>query len=258
METKIRPLRADEIEVRVQQIKETGCSLLMYKDARCDMRLLDETFGTNGWQRTHEVINGNLFCTIEIWDKEKNQWIKKQDVGTESATEKQKGQASDSFKRAGVNVGIGRELYDVPFIWISLKEKETFKKSNGSVSLSAGLKFMVSHIKNNENGKIIEIKIVDNFGTERYSYPKTAQESKKPEKKEENKSDGELITEMIKEMESVQDIFTLQGIWEKYPEEIKRYEQCISCKNRIKDKLNPIPSDSVNPLDAARSADGTK
>ena len=124
MEKQIRTLRADEIECRVQQVTEKGCVLLIYKDARVDMRILDETFGVDGWQRTHEVINGNLFCNIEIWSDEKKCWVKKQDVGTESNTEKEKGEASDSFKRAGFNVGIGRELYSSPFIWIKLDPSE--------------------------------------------------------------------------------------------------------------------------------------
>lgn len=115
---KFRDLRADEVECRVATCKSTGCSLLLYKDARCDMNILDETVGIMGWKRHHELINGNLFCTVELYDPEKGEWISKQDVGTESYTEREKGQASDSFKRACFNLGIGRELYTAPFIWI--------------------------------------------------------------------------------------------------------------------------------------------
>ena len=88
------------------------------------MRILDQVFGPGNWQRTHELINGNLFCTIEIWDDEKAAWVKKQDVGVESNTEKEKGQASDAFKRAGFNVGIGRELYSAPFTYVELNDGE--------------------------------------------------------------------------------------------------------------------------------------
>ena len=95
----IRLLRADEIECRVSTISEKGLSLLLYKDARVDQRILDETFTPLGWQRTHQSIDGNLYCTVEVWDGDKKQWIAKQDVGTMSYTEKEKGQASDSFKR---------------------------------------------------------------------------------------------------------------------------------------------------------------
>ena len=106
---KIRELRADEIEVRVGVVRKNGISLLLYKDARCDMNILDETFGIAGWQRKHELINGALFCTVSIKD-ENGEWISKQDVGVESYTEAVKGAASDSFKRACFNIGIGREL----------------------------------------------------------------------------------------------------------------------------------------------------
>ncbi|MBR1750890.1 MAG: hypothetical protein IJ740_08430 [Ruminococcus sp.] len=115
---KFRPLRADEIDVRVATVQQNGVSLLLYKDARVDMNILDETFGCCNWQRSHQLIGDRLYCTVSIWDEDKKQWISKQDVGTESYTEKEKGQASDSFKRACFNVGIGRELYTAPFIWV--------------------------------------------------------------------------------------------------------------------------------------------
>ena len=111
-----RLLRADEIDCRISTVSEKGLSLLLYKDARCDMNILDETVGPENWQRKHELINGNLFCNVGI--KCGNEWVWKQDVGTESYTEKEKGQASDSFKRACFNWGIGRELYTSPFMWV--------------------------------------------------------------------------------------------------------------------------------------------
>lgn len=114
---KIRTLNADEIECRIGTFKDgKGLSLLLYKDARCDMSILDETFGSMNWQRHHSRDNAN--CIVSIWDDEKKQWIDKEDTGVESNTEAAKGLASDSFKRACVNVGIGRELYTSPFIWI--------------------------------------------------------------------------------------------------------------------------------------------
>lgn len=115
-----RDLRADEIECRVAQAKQNGVALLLYKDARCDQNILDETVGAMNWQRFHGRDNAN--CTVTIWDKEKGQWIGKEDTGTESNTEKEKGLASDSFKRACFNWGIGRELYTAPFIWIDAKD----------------------------------------------------------------------------------------------------------------------------------------
>ena len=108
---KFRNLRADEVEARVSQIKENGVALLLYKDARCDMRILDETVGPENWQREHYECKGNLFCRVGInvnynTPEHIGRWVWKSDCGTESNTEAQKGQASDSFKRACFNWGI--------------------------------------------------------------------------------------------------------------------------------------------------------
>lgn len=121
-----RTLRADEIDCRIAQVKKdgSGLSLLLYKDARCDQNILDEVVGPFNWKREH--IRDNKNCIVSIWDKEKGQWIGKEDTGTESNTEREKGLASDSFKRACFNWGIGRELYTAPFIWIE-KGNFTFK-----------------------------------------------------------------------------------------------------------------------------------
>lgn len=110
----IRLLKADEIECRAAMVSEKGLSLLLYKDARVDQKILDETFGIFGWKRSHQCIDGNLYCTVEIFDRDSGTWVAKQDVGTMSNSEKEKGQASDSFKRACFNWGIGRELYTAP------------------------------------------------------------------------------------------------------------------------------------------------
>ena len=90
---KIRLLRPDEIECRIGAISEKGLSLLLFMDARAAQNILDETFTPFGWRRTHQEIGGRLYCTVEIWDQEKKQWIGKQDVGTESFAEKEKGAA---------------------------------------------------------------------------------------------------------------------------------------------------------------------
>ena len=117
-----RTLRADEIDCRIAQVKKdgSGLSLLLYKDARCDQNILDEVVGPYNWKREHTRDNRN--CVVSIWDSEKEQWISKEDTGTESNTEREKGLASDSFKRACFNWGIGRELYTAPFIWINAKD----------------------------------------------------------------------------------------------------------------------------------------
>lgn len=119
---KFRDLTADEIECRVQSVKENGLVLLLYKDARVDMNILDEAVGSANWQRDHYECKGNLFCRVGIKEEDPKslakEWVWKSDCGTESNTEAQKGEASDSFKRACFNWGIGRELYTAPFIWI--------------------------------------------------------------------------------------------------------------------------------------------
>jgi hypothetical protein len=125
MMKEFRTLTADEIEVRVGSVSKGKASLLLYKDARCDMAILDETVGPLNWQRHHSRDNAN--CIVSIWDDEKKQWIEKEDTGTESNTEREKGLASDSFKRACVNLGIGRELYTSPRITINC---ETVQEGN--------------------------------------------------------------------------------------------------------------------------------
>lgn len=161
-ENRIRLLTADEIECRVGMISEKGLSLLLYKDARADMRILDEAFGSMNWQRTHEVIGGNLYCTVQIYDAEKKQWISKMDVGTESYTEKEKGQASDSFKRACVSVGVGRELYTAPFIWISGNRVSIQKKGDKFITNE---RFKIREITYNEKREIAALVIVNGDGT---------------------------------------------------------------------------------------------
>lgn len=160
----IRLLSAQDIECRAQQVAKdfSWCSLLLYKNARVDMQILDETFGRFGWKRSHELINGRLYCTVSIYDDEKCQWVSKQDVGVESNTEAEKGQASDAFKRACFNVGIGRELYTAPKIFISLT-KDDVKNSRLST------RFEVRAIEYTNN-QISYLQIVDNKGILRYEY----------------------------------------------------------------------------------------
>lgn len=124
-ELKFRPLKAEEIDVRLGQVNNGSASFLLYKDARADMIILDETVGALNWQRKH--LRDNKNCIVEIWDSEKSQWISKEDTGTESNTEAEKGLASDSFKRACFNWGIGRELYTAPNIKIKCETEGTKK-----------------------------------------------------------------------------------------------------------------------------------
>lgn len=171
----IRLLSKEDIDVRVAQtnIYNTNgqqvvkCSLLLYKDARVDMKILDELFTPMGWKRTHRLIGDRLYCAVEVFDKTSGQWICKEDVGTESNTEAEKGQASDSFKRACVNWGIGRELYTAPRISVTLKDKEYQRGQDGKIKVYAT--FKVKDIQYDINTRTItSVVIEDRFGNVRY------------------------------------------------------------------------------------------
>lgn len=124
-------LTASDVEVRVGQASEKGCSLLLYKDARCDMRILDDAVGMGNWQCSYQTIKDRLFCTVSIWSDAHSQWINKQDVGVPSNMESEKGEASDAFKRACFKWGIGRELYTAPFIWVPSNKCSIVKNKQG-------------------------------------------------------------------------------------------------------------------------------
>lgn len=152
-----RDLRADEIDCRIATCSEKGLSLLLYKDARCDMNILDETVGAMCWTRHHGRDNAN--CIVAIWDEDKKQWIEKEDTGTESNTEAAKGLASDSFKRACFNWGIGRELYTAPFIWIPAGNY--YQTTNKQGKPSTNDRFSVEKIVIKDK-KIVELSIWNN------------------------------------------------------------------------------------------------
>ena len=158
MNLNFRTLKASEIDVKPQTVKENGFSLLLYKKARVDMDVLDETVGPMNWQRKHSRENAN--CIVSIYDEDKKIWVEKEDTGTESFTEKEKGLASDSFKRACFNWGIGRELYTSPFIWIS-DSKYIKKNKEGKLTLTD--KFSVKEITVLDK-VITKLEIIDSKG----------------------------------------------------------------------------------------------
>lgn len=197
---KFRRLLPHEIDVRIGQAIQTakwqGVSLLLYKNARVDMDILDESVGSTNWQRYHEVVNGNLYCTVSIWDEAKGRWVSKSDCGVESNTEKEKGEASDAFKRACVNWGIGRELYTAPkdmLISCELDEKKKPKDKK--------LKFYVSHIAY-EGTKITELTIVNQDGEALYNFPKKG--TNKPPQNAPKTNDKPKSVETIGRSELVQ------------------------------------------------------
>ena len=184
-----RLLKADEIDVRVSQIEKNWCTLLLYKDARVDMNILDETVGAMNWQKHYSRDNAN--CIISIWDEEKKQWVEKEDTGTESFSEAEKGLASDSAKRSGFCWGIGRELYTSPSIFVipnknmipKGKESEFFeyKKTNDKVVYTTKTRFYVDLIGYDEDRNINDLVIRDNKGNVRFEQltDKTAKELSK-------------------------------------------------------------------------------
>ena len=182
---KFRTLKANEIDCRISTINEKGLALLLYKDARVDQNILDETVGEMNWQRKHTRDNAN--CIVSIWDSNKSQWIEKEDTGTESFSEAEKGLASDSFKRACFNWGIGRELYSAPFIWITKDNCKIDKKKDkdGKEKYTCTDKFKVVEIEYDENREITKLVIRNQSISDvvfTYGVKKT-QEKPKTEKK---------------------------------------------------------------------------
>ena len=167
-----RTLNANEIEVKPAKIMANGLSLLLYKDARCDMNILDETVGSLNWKREHTRENAN--CIVSIWDAQKAQWVSKEDTGTESATEKEKGLASDSFKRACFNWGIGRELYTAPFIWIPAEHAAIKQVGENYISKE---RFSIEKIAYDTHKNITGLAIQNSQGKRVYVWQKRVTEN---------------------------------------------------------------------------------
>lgn len=216
----IRLLNADEIECRVSVINEKGLSLLLYKDARVDQKILDETFGIFGWQRIHQCIDGILYCTVSVYDKENGTWVSKQDVGTAGFAEKEKSQASDSFKRACFNWGIGRELYTAPFIWIPADKTDIKKKDDdknkGESKYYCNDRFSVSFIGYSDDREITELKILNSKGNKVYELKSKSSGAKEPESNALTKEQLDSLNSELKRtgvtMEAVQDRYKIQAL----------------------------------------------
>ena len=181
---KIPLLTSEDIEVKIKQVTKTGAIALLYKTARVDYRILDEVFGTYGWQVEYNEIKGNLYCTISLWDKENKQWVKKTNCGIESREDgegnEKKGEASDAAKRAGVVVGIGAELYTAPFIFLEVNTEE----KNGKWYLKDPYaKYVVTRIEYNQETRVITALTISNekTGTAVFTWemPKTGAKAKK-------------------------------------------------------------------------------
>lgn len=194
-----RDLRKNEVEARVaQNFKNGGVRLLLYKNARCDMNILDETVGAMNWERDHKEIKGRMYCGIGIYNKELDRWIWKWDCGSESNMQAEKGEASDSFKRAGFNWGIGRELYTAPDILFWANEvKDQYDKYDvtgleiiDGVIASVEVLNLTTNVKKKFTQGVVE-------------KPKTAKEAK-AESDAKNEVAGEPITpEQLKELNAL-------------------------------------------------------
>lgn len=135
------PLTIEQIDFRVQSVNNGGyATILAYKDARVDMERLDRVVGRGFWQRKQEFKNNRLFCSVGIYNKELKEWVWVEDVGVESNAEAEKGQASDAFKRACFNLGIGRELYDYPVMQVKLYDDEWQKSPKPKATWNLKLK----------------------------------------------------------------------------------------------------------------------
>ncbi|MCM1251685.1 MAG: hypothetical protein NC321_02605 [Clostridium sp.] len=234
----VRLLRADEIECRAASVNENGVSLLLYKDARVDQKILDETFGAFGWQRSHQSINGSLYCTVSVYDKQSGAWIAKQDVGVAGTAEKEKSLASDSFKRACFNWGIGRELYTAPFIWIPASKADIRRQGERYVCNSH---FSIRSIEYGSDKDIIGLIIANEKNKPVYEYREKEAAGKEkapeaPEKRLSEKQLNSLKAELERTgvaIEDVQDRYKIQK-----PETMSRelYNKVMAALSKTKTK----------------------
>lgn len=161
---KFRELHADEIYLRVNEVQEDRgkVTLLLYPTSRTVMNLLDETVGVNCWQRKHYEIKGRNYCSLGIYFEDRG-WVWKDDCGTESNTEKEKGEASDAFKRAAVNWGIARELYTAPRIIVDCELIEASARNGGKKKVpKRGISWKITNIEY-KDGVIVALNIQEYY-----------------------------------------------------------------------------------------------
>jgi len=227
-----RPLDISDIEFRVQSINNGGyATILAYKNARVDMSRLDEVVGPMQWQRKHELINGKLFCHVGLYNDEIDQWIWKSDVGTESMTEASKGESSDSFKRACFNWGIGRELYEYPFISVHLEAHEWDNKSGRpKQTYNLKIKDWRWYSEFNEKGSLSFLAAKDENGKVRFKWGEMKPKDVEPEYKK--------ATEVVTEEEAHQPVIiaeepNVQGVLKKKNIEVDE-ERELLCQEYLR------------------------
>ena len=230
MKLEFRDLYKDEIECRVGTVskdkttgKEKGFTLLLYKNARVDMALLDEVVGVGNWQREHKILGNDIYCRVGIWNEELKEWIWREDAGAEANTEVEKSKASDSFKRACVNFGLGRCLYSSPFIYISIDENnDKFSRYSVNEIEYKDHKITKLSIKNDKTNEVV------------YSYPKTYSkptQAQKPQLNGITDNSGSVsmkeVSASVKSMEDYekdyQDPFTTNNQYEEDKKVIREY-----------------------------------
>lgn len=233
----IRTLKPNEIECRIGMVNEKGISLLLYKNARVDMQILDECFGVFGWKRTHSCIDGNLYCAIEIRDPDTGEWILKEDVGVSAYTEKEKSKASDAFKRSAVNIGIGRELYTAPFIWIPASKVNIQRRGE---KFYCNDHFAVGSISYNDNREISSLNIVRVSGGE-VVYRMYLSRKDKPAKSERIISD-EMLKQLYYELDrtgvDINTVLNRYGIYNIQEMSEDTYQKAMNSLRKTKDKYN--------------------
>ena len=209
-----RPLKADEIECRIGSINSRGFTMLLYKDARCDMNILDETVGEFNWNRDHKEIKGVVYCGVGIYNADSDRTVWKWDAGSESYTEKEKGEASDSFKRACFNWGIGRELYTAPLIYIRAK---TEPQGNGYrlANKSDGYGYKVAQIEY-KDGRISKL-VITKDGEQKFYY-----EADKFMEQSQNTIDDKMAQMVLTLAEDAKNKEVLNSMGIRTPADVKR------------------------------------
>jgi hypothetical protein len=163
----MQPLKAADVEVRVGNVTAKGANLLLYKTARVDTKRLNEVFGA-GWQCEYARDGQNLVCTISVYDKELQQWVKRSNVGTKSYTEEIKGEYSDALKRAGTIWGIGLELYNAPDLFMFCPTKQENKRYK--IADYANTKLSIARYRSSKEYGFEYIQIVNKDGLDVVNY----------------------------------------------------------------------------------------
>lgn len=223
-----RKLKANELQCKCTDTKFKGsATILIYKDARVDQRVLDETVSPMHWQKDYKEIDGKIYCGVAIKDKDTNEWIWKWDCGTEGNFEAEKSEASDAFKRACFNWGLGRELYDTPKIKIKCPDNYYY---NDKLTMT----FSVKSIEWDDN-TLTDLVIVDKFGKVVYDYKGGEQPQQSEESKFFQISNEELLIEFCKKTKPTLDEQMKQQLENYY----RFYCPKVKSKDGWKGKFNP-------------------